>query len=95
MEDKVEQKEFKWVRPKVVTYKILTGPDRHFIAFRVEGKQEVALSKEKTIEALALHLFTPGQTTEVITGEKRGFEKVSQEDLLALKLKLKNLLVNA
>ena len=95
MEDKVEQKEFKWVRPKVVTYKILTGSDKHFIAFRVEGKQEVALSKEKTIEALALKLFTPGQSTEVITGEKRGFEKVRNEDLLALKLKLKNLLVNA
>jgi len=95
MEDKVGQKEFKWVRPNVVTYKILTGSDKHFIAFRVEGKQEVALSKEKTIDALALKLFTPGQTTEIITGEKRGFEKVRNEDLLALKLKLKNLLVNA
>lgn len=86
--------EFEWKRPKTVTYKILIGEDKRYIAFRVDGKQEIALSKEKTIDELALRLFAPGQSTEIITSEKRGFSKVSQEELLALKLKLKNLLVN-
>lgn len=89
------EKEYNWVRPQVVTYKILMGPDKQYIAFRVDGKQEVALSKEKTLDALAYKLFAPKQTIEVITGERRGFLKVSQEELTVLKLKLKNMLINA
>jgi hypothetical protein len=76
-------------KQNIVTYRILIGPDKNYIAFRLEGRQEVALAKEKTLDALASRLFIPGQRIEFVTGEKRGYLKVGQEDLLLLKQKMK------
>jgi aspartate/methionine/tyrosine aminotransferase len=76
---------------ETIKYKVYFGPDKQYIAFKIDGNQEVAVSKEKTIEALALKLYSPGKKMEVMTGERRGFLKIGQDELLKLKDKLKSL----
>ena len=76
-------------KQNIVTYKVLIGPDKNYIAFRLDGRQEVALAKEKTIDALASRLFIPGQRIEFITSEKKGYLKVGQDDLILLKQKMR------
>jgi hypothetical protein len=79
---------------EAIHYKVYFGPDKQYIAFKIDGNQEVAVSKEKTIEALALKLYTPGKKIEVLTGERRGFLKVGQDELLKLKEKIRSLTNN-
>lgn len=76
-------------KQNIVTYKVLIGPDKNYIAFRLDGRQEVALAKEKTLDALASRLFMPGQRTEFVTSEKKGYLKVGQDDLILLKQKMR------
>jgi hypothetical protein len=76
-------------KQNIVTYKVLIGPDKNYIAFRLDGRQEVALAKEKTLDALASRLFIPGQRIGFVTGEKKGYLRVGQDDLILLKQKMK------